>query len=61
MKYGPLVRIILRYIIGGLAFGSVVAGEEFASDPDLVAVCALAVSAIVEASYALAKRKGWAT
>lgn len=61
MNYAPLSRIILRYVIGGLAMGSVTVGEQLAADPDLVLYGSLALGAVVEGAYALAKRKGWST
>lgn len=61
MNYAPLARIILRYVIGGLAMGSVTVGEQLAADPDLVLYGSLALGAVVEGVYALAKRKGWPT
>ncbi|AUR11222.1 hypothetical protein PhaeoP48_01225 [Phaeobacter inhibens] len=59
MNLSPLARIALRYVVGALFFGSDQIGAQLAADPDIVAVCALLIGALVEASYALAKRKGW--
>lgn len=59
MNFGPLARILLRYGIGYLAGSQV--GEALAMDPDAVMVLSLALGALVEGAYALAKRKGWAT
>lgn len=59
MNYAPIARIVLRYIIG-LAVG-MDAGRMLAGDPDVVTIAAIALGAAVEAIYALAKRKGWAT
>ena len=59
MNFGPLARILLRYGIGYLAGSQV--GESLAMDPDAVLVLSLALGALVEGAYALAKRKGWAT
>lgn len=59
MNFGPIARIILRYGIGYLAGSQ--AGEALAMDPDAVLVLSLALGAAVEAAYAYAKRKGWAT
>ena len=59
--YGPIVRIILRYLVGAGFMGSVVIGEKLAADPDLVAMGSLAVGAAVEAFYAWSKRTGGAT
>lgn len=60
MNYGPLVRIFLRYVVGGVLVGSAEVGNQLAADPDLVAASALLVGASVEAFWVLAKRKGWA-
>ena len=59
MDLAPIARIILRYGIGYLAGSNV--GEALALDPDAVLVLSLALGAAVEAVYAIAKRKGWAT
>lgn len=59
MSYAPIARIILRYIIGAVI--GVAQAEQLAADPDVVTVVALGVGAAVEAAYAFAKRKGWAT
>jgi hypothetical protein len=59
--YAPIARIILRYVIGAVFMGSDQIGAQFAADPDAVMVAAVAVGAVVEAAYAIAKRKGWAT
>ena len=59
MNFGPLARILLRYGIGYLAGSQV--GEALAMDGDAVMVLSLALGALVEGAYALAKRKGWAT
>lgn len=59
MDYAPIARIILRYAVGavvGAAQGNLLAG-----DPDVVTAAALIIGATVEAVYAIAKRKGWAT
>ena len=61
MTYAPLARIILRYIAGAGIMGSQALGNQLASDPDLVLYLSLGLAAAVEAAYALAKRKGWAT
>lgn len=60
MNYGPLVRIFLRYIVGGVFIGSETIGKQLAADPDLVAAGAVLVGLAVEAFWVLAKRKGWA-
>jgi hypothetical protein len=59
MQYAPIARIVLRYVIGGIIGAA--HGDMLAADPDVVTVAALALGAAVEAAYALAKRKGWAT
>lgn len=59
MNYAPIARIVLRYLIGGIIGAA--QGNMLAADPDLVTVVALGIGAAVEAAYALAKRKGWAT
>lgn len=61
MEYGPIVRIILRYIVGGAFMGSVALGDRLAADPDLVAMGALALGAVVEGAYIWAKRRGGKT
>lgn len=60
-EYGPIVRIVLRYIVGGVFMGSTVLGEQLAADPDLVAMGALALGGAVEGFYVWAKRRGGAT
>lgn len=59
MQYAPIARIVLRYVIGGVIGAA--QGDMLAADPDVVTVAALAIGAAVEAAYAMAKRKGWAT
>jgi hypothetical protein len=59
MNYAPLARIIIRYIVGAIV--GMDAGATIAGDPDMVTVVALGIGAAVEAAYAIAKRKGWAT
>lgn len=61
MTYAPLARIILRYLVGAAIMGSPMIGEQLAADADLVAVAAMLIGVGVEATYAIAKRKGWAT
>ncbi|OOY15059.1 hypothetical protein [Thioclava sp. DLFJ4-1] len=58
-QYAPIARIALRYVIGGI-IGAAQA-DMLAGDPDLVTVLAMAIGALVEALYAIAKKKGWAT
>lgn len=59
MNYAPIVRIILRYLVGAVIGAS--QADMLAGDPDVVTVLALALGAAVEVIYAFAKRKGWAT
>ena len=59
MQYAPIARIFLRYVIGGVIGAA--QGDMLAADPDVVTFAALAIGAAVEAAYALAKRRGWAT
>ncbi len=59
MNYAPFARITIRYIVGAII--GMDAGATIAGDPDMVTVVALGIGAAVEAAYALAKRKGWAT
>lgn len=61
MNYAPIARIILRYAVGAGVMGSAKIGEQLAADPDLVATGAVLIGVAVEAGYAVAKRKGWAT
>ena len=61
MTYGPITRIILRYVVGGVFMGSQAIGDQLAADPDIVAMASLGLAAIVESAYAFAKRKGWST
>jgi len=55
----PIARILLRYGVG-VVLGMEL-GQRLATDTDVVAIVALAVGAVVEGAYALAKRRGWAT
>lgn len=61
MNYGPIIRIFLRYVIGGVFIGSQAVGDQLAADPDIVAVASIALGAAVEAAYAFAKRNGGRT
>jgi hypothetical protein len=61
MNYAPLARIVLRYLVGAGVMGSSQIGDALAADPDLVLYVSLGIGAAVEAGYAIAKRKGWAT
>jgi len=59
MNFAPIARIILRYGIGYMAGSQ--AGDALALDPDAVLMLSLALGALVEIIYTLAKRRGWAT
>lgn len=61
MNLAPIVRIFLRYVVGGLFVGSAAVGEELAADPDLVMALSLILGVAVEAAYVFAKKKGWMT
>lgn len=54
---GALVRIALRYGAGYLLGATT--GAALADDADLVMLIGLAVAAMVEGFYSMAKRKGW--
>jgi hypothetical protein len=59
---GPVSRILARYLAGALvAYGLFSAPDVAALEPDLVAVVGAILGAAVEAAYAFAKRRGWAT
>ena len=59
MDYAPIARILIRYAVG-LIVGDDMAGV-LAADPDVITIAAVAIGAVVEVLYAIAKRKGWAT
>ncbi|MGR1582424.1 hypothetical protein ACSSNL_13280 [Thalassobius sp. S69A] len=61
MNWAPIARIVLRYIAGGVVFGSVAIGDRLAADPDIVMVTGALIGAMVEGAYYLAKRRGWRT
>jgi len=61
MNFAPLARIVLRYIVGAGLMGSQHIGDTLATDPDLVLMLSVGIGIAVEAGYAIAKRKGWAT
>lgn len=61
MNYAPIIRIILRYVVGAAFMGSAALGERLATDPDIVMAGSILLGAIVEATYAMAVRRGWAT
>lgn len=60
---GPLIRILLRYGVGAVIGYEV--GNQFASDPDVVAVATVAAASIAgivtEYFYIIAKKFGWRT
>ena len=59
MSLMPYVRIALRYGVGAVL--GMEAGDILAGDPDVVAAVALAVAAMIEAGYVVAKRMGYST
>ena len=64
MNFAPISRIILRYLAAALVTYGLVpvdVGAQIAMDPDLIALLGLTLAALVELSYKLAKRRGWAT
>lgn len=58
-QYAPIARIVVRYIVGFIIGAA--QGDMLAADPDVITFVALGIGAAVEAAYAFAKRKGWAT
>lgn len=59
---GPLARIVARWISGGLVTAGLILPDEaqfIATDPDMLALVGLGLSAITEGFYALAKKRGW--
>lgn len=64
MTYAPVARIVLRYAVGAaVMYGLIGAetGEYLVVDPDLTLIVGTVIGAVVEAAYAYAKKKGWAT
>jgi hypothetical protein len=59
MNYAPIARILIRYVAAFIVGTN--SAELLAGDPDVVTTLALGIGAAVEASYTIAKRKGWAT
>jgi|TARA_R110000744_G_scaffold121840_1_gene226679 hypothetical protein len=59
MNYAPIARILIRYVAAFIVGTN--SAELLAGDPDIVTTLAFGIGAAVEASYAIAKRKGWAT
>ena len=63
MTWAPLARIILRYL-AGLAVGYGFFAPDDAAlfeDPEMVALVGTGIGVVVEAVYALAVKRGWAT
>ena len=57
-----LIRIALRYLSGFLiAKGWLGVEYDLSADPELVLLIGVAIAAVTEAAYALAKRLGWTT
>lgn len=56
---GALARIILRYAVGGMFFGSTAIGNQLALDPDIVMVVSGVLAALTELYYVVAKKVGW--
>lgn len=68
MNWTPWARIILRYGSGSMATWGLLSQEaarQIGNDPDVISIIAtglgIAVPAVTEGAYMLAKRKGWAT
>jgi hypothetical protein len=59
MSYGPIARILIRYVAAFIVGTD--SAELLAGDPDVVTTLALGIAAAVEAAYVIAKRKDWAT
>lgn len=59
MRWAPIARIILRYVVGAVI--GMAQGEMLAADPDVVTLVALGIGVAVETAYTFAKRKGWTT
>ena len=61
--FGPILRIVLRYGVGGIIGYEV--GSQLAADPDVIMVAtaasAMIVGAATEVFYWIAKRFGWST
>ncbi|MFT3973348.1 MAG: hypothetical protein QM699_07825 [Amaricoccus sp.] len=57
---GPLVRIVLRYLSGYLiAKGWLAHGTDLAADPDIVLAVGVAIGAVTEVYYMIARKMGW--
>lgn len=56
-----LARILLRYLSGFLiAAGWLAPAYDMSLDPDLVMLTGVALGAIAEVAYAMARKHGWA-
>jgi hypothetical protein len=60
MTYAPIARIVLRYVVGGV-LGYAAFADQAIADPDILMLVSGAIGVAVEAAYAYAKRRGWAT
>lgn len=59
MTYAPIARILIRYAVGAVVGPDI--ADTLSGDPDVITIVALAIGAITEVVYGIAKRKGWAT
>lgn len=58
---GPLTRILARYVASALVtYGFIAAPDAAVMEPDLAILIGVAVGAVAEGAYALARRFGWA-
>jgi hypothetical protein len=55
----PIIRILLRYVVGGLMMGSIAMGEQFAADPDIVITLSAVVGLAVEGFWIASRKLGW--
>lgn len=56
----PLSRIIARYIASALVtYGALAAPDAATVEPDIAMALGIALAAVTEAAYALARRWGW--
>jgi hypothetical protein len=55
----PIIRIVLRYVVGGLMMGSIAMGEQFAADPDIVITLSAVVGLAVEGFWIASRKLGW--
>lgn len=59
-----VLRIVLRYLAGYLVLKGIVPqdiADMIAQDPELAAAIGIAIGALVEGAYGLAKKWGWRT